>query len=156
MLAPGFKVMASPCDYRRAPKLTTSPTQEGTTLANTSSVDITLPDDDPASIVLMFKAMHLRISSLPPSLSITSVKQLATVVDKYDCARPLAPMTYYWIHGRLSQSKCSIEELYELLHATFLLGQQELFGQIGSKLVLETTSAIEGTHERLARAYGMA
>lgn len=97
----------------------------------------------------------MRISSLPPALDIENVKQLAVAVDKYDCAEPLAPMTYYWVQSRFQKPGCTLAELYELLHVTHLLRQQELFGQIGIKLVLETSAPVQGTNATLIHAYGM-
>lgn len=145
------------CSSHAWEPLTSLPTQEGNILATTFTVEVPLPDDDPSAMVLIFKAMHMRISSLPSSLDIASVKQLASAVDKYDCAGPLAPMTHYWIQRRLQAIKCDLAELYELVHVTYhvtyLLQQEELFGQVGIRLVLKASSPIRGDQTGLIHAY---
>lgn len=164
-LSPPHRLSSRPCSARSSrcgppcasiPKNTTDipAAQEGNTLATTSGVEVALPDDDSVAMTLIFKAMHMRISSLPLSLDLSLVKQLAAAVDKYNCAVPLAPITHYWIQRRLQAVECDLTELYELLHVTYLLEQHELFGQVGVKLVLGACSTIKGQHAVLMPAYG--
>lgn len=126
--------------------------KEGSTLAAKSTVEIDLPDDRPFAMGILFSIMHGKNAQLECQLSTNDINKLTVAADKYDAVEVMAPMAYYWVSKMLSEAPTS--DLPTLLHSAYLLQQNELFEQIGRRLILENHGPIIGPQEAMVNGYG--
>ncbi|KAF3912297.1 hypothetical protein AA313_de0204480 [Arthrobotrys entomopaga] len=61
-------------------------------------VALHLEDDDPNCLLILFRCTHFQYDDIPTKLDFDQLLMLATICDKYDCAKALAP----WLNGWLA------------------------------------------------------
>jgi hypothetical protein len=82
--------------------------KEGNTLATSSSVDISLPDDDLTSMIVVCKVLHHKQETVPDDLltqDATLTAKLTKLCDKYDVKSKLRPMVTFWIGHAISDAE---------------------------------------------------
>lgn len=106
--------------------------KEGSTLTAQSKVSIPLPDDDPDTMVILCKSIHMRFDMRAEDISLGSLLKLGVVVDKYDSSRGMGGLPYYWIHKHLPSP--STHGLASLFVASYLLNESKMFQRLGYDL----------------------
>jgi len=92
------------------------------------SKEIELPDDDPGSLKLMLKLIHLQRSDLPEVLSPEALLQFALLADKYDCS------TAVTCNGKNSPSRRPGHSCTLLFNSKGLIKQNPHFHPVASKI----------------------
>lgn len=78
--------------------------KEGTTLREESVVVVPLPDDDPAAMTMILRAMHMQYPNKQQPDPTEHMLEVAGLCDKYCCADAIWPITNYmleWSHESL-------------------------------------------------------
>lgn len=98
----------------------------GANLSSSSPYEVPLPEDDCQAMVWLCFALHsqeLPGNQIPLDLS----KRLATLCDKYDCARALQPWSCMWLH-KLRISMAYDGDWQQLLWMAHLFQDRQAFG----------------------------
>lgn len=62
-----------------------------------AEMKVAFPVDDPDAMLLLLYVAHLHFDKVPNTVDLATLRDLAIVCDKYDCAIPLAPWLRSWI-----------------------------------------------------------
>ena len=71
--------------------------QKGDTLAQNDTVEIKLPEDDGAAMLVVMAVLHSRHRSIPAVMTRNQLFHIASIVDKFDLLEPLEPLATIWI-----------------------------------------------------------
>ncbi|KAI1941983.1 hypothetical protein LOZ66_001464 [Ophidiomyces ophidiicola] len=69
---------------------------ESNTLSLTGRVDIALPDDDPDALLILLNIIHGRVRKVPLRVDLSTLTQLAILVDKYDVHEAVELFSTFW------------------------------------------------------------
>lgn len=121
---------------------------EGQALLNATSPEtssISLPDDDPEAMIWLCNALHFK-QNLTADISLSLLKKMATVCDKYDLVGTLYPWSHVWLQY-WSGSADSVDDHLEMLWISYALGNEEYFWRSSRSLMhlynTEDLAAIE-------------
>jgi hypothetical protein len=92
---------------------------EGQSLSPASPCVVPLPDDDPDSIILICKIIHIQTSQLQTKLTAIAFANLAIVCNKYDCLDAVRAWSMIWVASLLQTPDAP--EFEKLLLTTYLL-----------------------------------
>lgn len=112
--------------------------KEGNDLVHSASIEIALPDDDPAAMDIMCQVLHLQSEATPVNLSPDEIVTLARLTDKYECMRALNHSACFWI-GKHAATTDDVVRC-KLLTAAFFFKTAELFGSIGKATAMKSTT----------------
>lgn len=70
---------------------------EGTTLANSSRVEIPLPKDDPESMEIVCNLLHMRNNDVPATHDTENLIEVVNHCDKYGVWVATRPAIYQWL-----------------------------------------------------------
>lgn len=115
---------------------------EGQKLSKTEPLVVPLPEDDVPAMTILCDIFHLR-SSKVPTKDVTSdtMADIATLVDKYDCAAAIQPWPKLWLNQILDRqilrnpSEMVLGEVGKWIHISCHLGFAEQFSQFTSTLI---------------------
>lgn len=81
---------------------------EGTTLTESSSVDIPLPDDNATVMEIICLVLHMRVQDVPATITENELVELANHCDKYDVLEIMRPAINLWLDALLqTELDCS-------------------------------------------------
>ena len=112
--------------------------KEGHALAAASSIQLSLPDDDPAAMVTVCQILHHRHDDVPDRLTCEQILTIASLADKYNCVAALKPNAQGWITENLNLSTATTETRRSLLVAAYNFRHASLFQQISRDLILNS------------------
>jgi hypothetical protein len=113
---------------------------------------VPLPDDDPDSIILICKIIHIQTLQFQTKLTITVFANLAIVCNKYDCLGAVRAWSMIWVAALLQTPDAP--EFEKLFLATYLLDLPQEFFNVSQSLIRDRsnifsiTTAMDG-HEFL-------
>jgi len=118
---------------------------EGLGIKSNDCFPLPLPDDQADAMEIICNILHFR-TNLVPRKDITSdiLADLATVIDKYDCALATQPWSTIWIgQGSVRKEAANIEhmqlsEVGKWIHISAQLGYEDLFFKSTSALISRT------------------
>jgi len=120
---------------------------EGQNMSQTESFIITLPEDDASAMRILCDIFHLRSKEvLLQEMTSDTMANLATLVDKYDCAAAIQPWPKLWLSQAQSQQEqsnvksASLGEIGKWIHISCHLGFEEHFRQCTSALISRASS----------------
>lgn len=105
---------------------------EGTALAENSTVDIPLPDEDSKTMALLCRIVHMQ-DDVPFSLEPRDIYSLALLADKYGCRGPLRVLGHGWIKEQLPGN--SAQDSAYMLASAWLLQSNALIRTLSEELV---------------------
>ena len=80
-------------------KLFSSKFSEGGNLRTKGSIELPLPGDHSAALLILLNIIHGRIRRVPKVLGLDMLTQVAVLVDKYDLGEAVALFSDVWISG---------------------------------------------------------
>ena len=114
---------------------------EGQALRNATSLEtppISLPDDDPEAMIWLCKALHFT-KDLTADISLSLLKNLATVCDKYDLVGTLYPWSHVWLQKWFGSAD-SVDDHLDTLWISYALGNEEYFWRSSRSLMYLCTT----------------
>ncbi|KAI9649693.1 hypothetical protein NHQ30_002274 [Ciborinia camelliae] len=84
---------------------------EAIELKKTGKTEIPLPDDDSTAMVILIDIIHGRFKSVPKTLNLATLTQMAILVDKYQCHESTELLRAVWATN-ISQRKIWIQDWY--------------------------------------------
>jgi hypothetical protein len=115
---------------------------EGQNISRTGSVPIPLPDDDASAMTIICDIFHLRSEKIPiKDMASDTMADIATLVDKYDCATAIQPWPRLWLTQLLGRQdlkdieSMSLGEIGKWIHISCHMGFDEQFSQMTSALI---------------------
>lgn len=72
---------------------------EGNTLRSTGSVQVPLPEDDPATLLILLGIIHGRTRKVPRLMDLKTLTRLAILVDYYNLHETVKMFLDMWIDG---------------------------------------------------------
>ncbi|KAK0992402.1 hypothetical protein LTS01_007797 [Friedmanniomyces endolithicus] len=113
--------------------------REGTALASSSTVEIPLPEDHPALMVVLCNIFHMRNDNVL-KLDAISLKGLAQLCDKYDCALVASLAVERYILAALPSAK--VDNLADYLDVAVTLHCMDAVNRVAVALVHQATNPI--------------
>jgi hypothetical protein len=95
---------------------------------------IPLPEDDADALTLLCNVIHHRMDDVARSPSLTCLKSLAIVCDKYDCASVFAAWGELWLRTHI-ESSTGAKNLNDLLFVAYVLDLPEAFERISWEIL---------------------
>jgi hypothetical protein len=92
-----------------------------------------LPEDDPEAMTLLCNIIHHRVVDIPRNPSLTCLKKLAVLCNKYDCLSICSAWGELWLAARMEPSLAN--EFNELLCVAYILDIPEAFSRISWKIL---------------------
>ena len=114
--------------------------REGQDLAESRTVEIPLPDDDPEAMLALCQVLHHRTSDMA-ALTSDRLLAIALLSDKYDCAGALQVFSSYWL--REQSLGASQNDRQRLLTAAYLFRNSAQFVRCALDLIIHSTEAVE-------------
>lgn len=113
---------------------------EGRALAeagtNTSTIPtISFPEDNPEAMVWICCALHLKTDAINSGLTLSLLKAIAVLCDKYDLSRALYAWSHLWV-GRYTASAGAHNDAREIVWISCALGQDEDFWRSSRQLII--------------------
>jgi hypothetical protein len=103
---------------------------------------ITLEADDPSAMRILCDIFHLRSDNVPiRDMTSDTMAELATLVDKYDCAAAIQPWPILWLRQvlgprqHLDVKSMNLQEVEKWIHISCQLGFEEHFRQCTAALI---------------------
>ncbi|KAL9105776.1 MAG: hypothetical protein Q9187_008658, partial [Circinaria calcarea] len=81
--------------------------KESATLRSTGTLELQLPDDDPAALLVLLDIIHGDTPQVPREVDLPMLTQLAVLVDKYQLYKVVGVYSEFWIDslkGKIPQS----------------------------------------------------
>ena len=103
-------------------------------LSTTGKAPIPLPDDDMEAFTILCKIIHHQTNEIPRKLTLNCLESLATISDKYDCTKTLAPWGNTWLHSKIDY--VHEEDHNKLLAVALVLDWPEPFSRISWDIIL--------------------
>ena len=98
--SPVFNTMFRPKAYK-----------EGSILGREGLVQVCLPDDSRQAMAVLCYIFHLQSSKVPLAhITVDLPDEIATIVDKYDCAEAIQPWPEFWLVQESIQSSLKQHE----------------------------------------------
>lgn len=95
---------------------------------------ISLPDDEVEAFTVICKAIHYRVDDIPEDLSLSCLKNLAIVCDKYDMTRSLMGWNTAWLRAGIESS--APEDFSKLLLAAYVLDIPAMFSKLSWEIII--------------------
>ena len=115
---------------------------EGQDMSKTGSIVVRLPEDNVSAMTILCDIFHLRSGKIPiKDVTSDTMADIATLVDKYDCAAAIQPWPKLWLAQLLDGPELkdtkgmSLGEVGKWVHISCHLGYDELFSQMTSTLI---------------------
>jgi hypothetical protein len=116
---------------------------KGQSLSRISPPTISLPDDDPKSMILICKISHMQNAHLPKKLDIATFADLALVCDKYDCVNVVRPWAMVWAAQLINNAEAPKFE--KLVLATCLLDLPDEFFKVTQSIIRDRSELLNMT-----------
>lgn len=113
---------------------------EGQNLSAASPKLVALPDDDPESVTLLCRIIHLRTTEITETISLPRLADLAVVCDKYQCTEAVSSWARVQIAQKLSGPDSPAFE--KLLFIAYVLNLPLEFGQVSARLTYDRIADI--------------
>ena len=141
---------------------------EGRDISKTGSITVQLPEDNAPAMAILCDIFHLRSMTVPgENVTPDNLANIATLVDKYDCAATIQPWPRIWIAQVLKteeqmDSECmSLADVAKWIHISCQLGFDEQLGPMTAALIcgaeqrdLEQSSLLFYYHKLSQKAQG--
>ena len=115
---------------------------EGHGRSQTEPFVIPLEEDDLSAMRILCDIFHLRSNKIPvKDMTSDTMADLATLVDKYDCAAAIQPWPKLWLSQVLDPEEClhaesmSLQEVGKWIHISCQLGFEKHFRQCTAALI---------------------
>ncbi|KAF1844864.1 uncharacterized protein K460DRAFT_354734 [Cucurbitaria berberidis CBS 394.84] len=111
---------------------------EGESLSQNSPPTVSLPEDDPESIVIICKVIHIQTSKFATKITATALANVVIACHKYDCLDTMHAWGLVWIAALLETPDDPGFE--KTLLAAYLLDLPHEFHKVSRSLVLDRAS----------------
>jgi hypothetical protein len=119
---------------------------EGQDISKTGSLVVPLPDDDASAMTILCDIFHLRSDKIPiKDVTSNTMADIATLVDKYDCAAAIQPWPKLWLTQLLDgkelehTKRISLKEVGKWVHISCQLGFDKQFSQMTTALIFRAS-----------------
>ena len=114
---------------------------EGSTIRSEyHPLKLTLPDDDPDALAVLFHTLHFSSKRTFLNLGADLQLDVARLSEKYDCITSISGESGRWLR-LLSKSDQGTSILWTLSTIAYLMGHTDEFSDITAKLVFKLTAA---------------
>ena len=121
--------LASP-DFK---KMFQSGFKEGQTQNPACLRSVPLPEDDRDSVAVVCNVLHHRTDDIPLDVTTDCLVTIATICDKYELVRVIAPWNSMWLRRRIEGAVG--DDLNRLLSTAYVLDIPEAFSSISWKML---------------------
>jgi hypothetical protein len=132
---------------------------EGQNLSKTGSLVVRLPEDDVSAMTILCDIFHLRSSKVPvEDVASNTMADIATLVDKYDCAAAIQPWPRIWLAQVLGRQELKgiedmgLGEVGKWIHISYHLGFAEQFNQFTSTFIRRAQGPLLLHYQKLSPA----
>ncbi|PPJ57385.1 hypothetical protein CBER1_01434 [Cercospora berteroae] len=108
--------------------------KEGKKLSELGTLDLPLPDDDGADMMIICNILHMRHSKLDRRLEVKKLEDVSILADKYNCTMALGPIAEHWV--RELRTDCSDATRASLICSAFRLRLPMMFKELGRDHIL--------------------
>jgi hypothetical protein len=116
--------------------------KEGHGLSSTNPRSIPLPEDDGEGVTVVCNILHHRVDDVPLDIATDCLISIATICDKYELARVIAPWSSIWLRR---QTETAVgDDLNRLLSAAYVLDIPDAFSSISWKMLYSHTGPFLG------------
>lgn len=119
---------------------------EGAKVAHSSCPELTLHDDEPAAMGIIFAILHYQELKEMTHMTPKSLAILAIHCDKYDCVKALRPWVSTWF--RDLQSQPTVEDYGHLLLAAHFFRSSVHFSELTLKAQLDLAPGFTAEWEK--------
>lgn len=102
----------------------------------TQATEVPLPDDDDEAMSHLCMALHLKNDCPPTVPKVQQVRNLAGLVDKYDCVEAIRHFARSWLQDAELRKSYHYNDYMPLLEAAWLLNDRMAFTRYSKVLVL--------------------
>ena len=110
--------------------------QEGSNLATSSTVEISLPDENPQDMLIICHVLHMHHWVAPIPTSVQQIIQLGRICDKYDCTEAVVASAGQWITERLRLA--GDVERGQLLYAACLFDDEPTINRVAVDVIMHS------------------
>lgn len=114
-------------------------------MAATSTVEIPFPEDDPESMTIVCRVLHMRNKDVPKRLDICQIRKIAIATDKYACMEAMTFVVRTWVHPYIETVKPS--SLNSLLSSAYLFKDRHCFALVSKALVWHSPGYLKSDEE---------
>lgn len=97
--------------------------------------ELDFTEDDTKALGILFQVAHLQFEQVPVTLGYKQLVEVATLCDKFDCAKLVKPWLEVWLKGEESKSMVIGQENW--LFIAWVFGRREVFETLAKRLVME-------------------
>lgn len=109
-----------------------------------TTTELVLPEDHPYALIVICKLVHFCCNDVPESVDVDILIEVATLADKYECTGAVRLIARQWMRTLADKTVDRNAVPFDKLSlAAFLLRDPSYFEEMGTNLLLHTTS-----HER--------
>lgn len=108
---------------------------EGKQLSAKGAVEISLPEDDAAAMIIICNILHLRHKEIPQKPPVDQIYQVAVLADKYNCSAALKTTVAHWFDSR--QARMFASETVIAFASACILRQREAHRRLGEQLIMD-------------------
>lgn len=114
--------------------------------------ELALPDDNPASMIVLCNILHFRNTELPKlnDIDLSLLKNLAALCDKYNCASAVSFVSSTWLVSLASRA--GEEGLEDYLTVAYLFDDPKAFKEASKQLVLNWADDFDELKEKIDSA----
>ena len=121
---------------------------EGQPSSGNHPKEISMPDDNAATITTICNVIHHRNDLLPDLLEPSELPEIALAADKYDCVLALKYVMIQWLDFK---EPVTFSDLGNLLIAAYVFDNSDAFRRVALKLITGTSCAY---HHLMQSKYG--
>lgn len=114
---------------------------EGQGLSPANPREVSLPDDDPQSMSLLCRIIHMQTADIPPQLEVVALADFAVLCDKYNCIDSVRPWGRVWVLELLP--KPATQGYEKLLMIAYVLDLPDEFYKVTQSLLRNRTFSVD-------------
>ncbi|KAI9781704.1 MAG: hypothetical protein M1816_002200 [Peltula sp. TS41687] len=105
--------------------------REGNTLRSAGSLEVPLPGDDPAAMLILMNIIHGRTRKVPRLVDLETLTRLAILIDYYQFHEAVEVFSDMWVDGLKEQlPRAYTKDLVRWICVSWVLRKPREFGQV--------------------------
>ncbi|KAL8857853.1 MAG: hypothetical protein Q9178_005609 [Gyalolechia marmorata] len=118
--------------------------KEGQQLSSQGHTELSLPDDDPAALLVLLHLIHGRIRMVPRTVDLGKLTNLAILIDKYELLEITEMIMDHWIQGLESDIPLSFtNDLLPWMCVSWVFKKPEIFEKVTRVAQLESEGNLQ-------------